>query len=212
MDPEEEALARGLATGDAEAVRTFLVRTHDRVYLMACRLTRDPGQRRDWAHDTLLGVLDDLRRGRFEYRAAGSFWGWFRKRAWFRLLDEYRRARRVHEREHPGGDTTDLDAVRAVSGGADPLQELMRVEMRAALEGCLAKLPNEDHRRALELFLLAGHPYETVAATMRAPLNTVRAWIRRGRLAVRKCLAVALDLPQPSPDAGPSSPGQEGPS
>lgn len=209
MDPEEEALARGLAGGDAESVRAFLVRTHDRVYLMACRLTPDVGQRRDWAHDTLLGVLDDMKRGRFEYRGAGSFWGWFRKRAWFRLLDRYRHTRRVNDREHPEGGTTDLEAIRAAARGADPLQELLRVEMRAALEGCLAKLPNEDHRRALEMFLLAGMPYERIATSMHAPLNTVRAWIRRGRLAMRRCLAAALDLAQPSPAPGPSSPGQE---
>jgi RNA polymerase sigma-70 factor, ECF subfamily len=210
MDPVEEALARGLATGDAESIRTFLMRTHDRVYLMACRLTPDVGQRRDWAHDTLLGVLDDVRRGRFEYRGAGTFWAWFRKRAWFRLLDQYRRTRRVGERERPEGDTTDLEAIRVAARGADPLQELMRVELRGALERCLAKLPNEDHRRALEMFLLAEMPYERIAVSMSAPLNTVRAWIRRGRLAVRRCLAAALDLAQPSPEPRPSFPGQEG--
>jgi RNA polymerase sigma-70 factor (ECF subfamily) len=205
MEPEE-SMVRGLAAGDAASVRAFLLRTHDRVYLMAGRLTPDASERRDWAHETLLGVLQDVRRGRFEYRGAGSFWAWFRKRAWFRLLDEYRRTRRVTLRERPEGGAADLDAIRAATRGADPFEEVARVEMRAALEECLARLANADHRRALELLLLDELPYERIATSMGAPLNTVRAWIRRGRLAVRRCLTAALGLgPQPPGQASPSS-------
>lgn len=188
---DESALAEGLTRGDRRAVSEFLDRTHHPVFCMACRLTREHDLRREWTHETLIGVLEDLRKGRFVYRRPGSFWAWFRKRAYFRLLDECRRhGRRLHREapasESASGETLDLP------GGEDPLEEMSRVETLAALERCLASLPNADQRRALDLLLFQGMAYQEIADSMAAPLNTVKAWIRRGRLAVRRCVAAAL--------------------
>lgn len=188
----EAELVKGLASDDASAVHEFLARTHHPVYCMACRLTGDPSVRRDWAHDVLLGILDDLRLGRFAYRGPGSFWAWFKKRAYFRLLDEYRRARRTGARETMMGlDLPDLPEARTETSAE---LELERVEVQAALEKCLGRIPNENQRRALALVVLQSASYEDIASAMDAPLNTVRAWIRRGRLAVRRCLLDSLDL------------------
>jgi RNA polymerase sigma-70 factor (ECF subfamily) len=219
VDPprrDERALVEGLLARDGAALSEFLERTHHPVYCMAIRLSGDPETRRDWAHDVLLGILADLERGRFEYRGPGSFWGWFRKRAHFRLLDAYRRDRLVTDRESPRGGAEELsentgrDGTSAAwpIGGAveDPLEELHRVEIRAALERCLEALPNEDHRRSLELLLFRDLPYEEVARTLEVPLNTVRAWIRRGRLAVRRCLVESLDLLRQSQLSRPDDP------
>ena len=217
MTPRDErTLVESIAAGDPEAVSEFLERTHHPVYCMAARLAADPETRRDWAHDVILGVLEDLERGRFEYRGPGSFWAWFRKRAHYRLLDAYRRSRLILERERPAGDPHDLPVGdEAPSPGAwrgwvgtDPAEELERVEVQSALEGCLRGLANDDHRRALEWLLFHDLAYEEIARRADVPLNTVRAWIRRGRLALRRCLVVALDLgpgAQLSGDDDPSS-------
>lgn len=199
-DRTEAELVSGLIAGQAAAVGAFLDRTHRAVFCMAGRFTRDAGQRSDWSHEVLLGILEDLRRQRFTYTRPGSFWAWFRKRAYYRLVDQYRLQRRQWERQGggPGAGPVDPDLL---AGAEDPSQELERAEMRAALEGCLDKLPSVPQRRALEMLLFDEMDYQSIADALDAPLNTVRAWIRRARIAVRRCLARQLKLPLEVPDA-----------
>jgi RNA polymerase sigma-70 factor (ECF subfamily) len=190
---DEHRLVDGLLANHPHSVNEFLERSHHPVYCMACRLSRDPDSRRDWSHDVLLGILDDLARGRFEYRGPGSFWAWFRKRAYYRLLDEYRRSKRTRERESPQGGTLDLPEGSPLREH-DPAEELRRTLTRSALEACLDRLENRDHRRALDLLLFQDLAYEAIAERLGAPLNTVRAWIRRGRLQMRRCLVESLAM------------------
>lgn len=190
---DERRLAEGLSTGRLESVTEFLERTHHPLFCMACRLTTDPDLRRDWAHAVLLEILEDLRTGRFIYRCPGSLWGWFRKRAYYRLLDEYRRHRTRLAREgqaDPGDPSCEFARAAGID---DPGAEMERLETFEAIETCLAALDNQDHRRALSLRLLEDMSYEEIAESMGAPLNTVRAWIRRGRLSLRGCLAKRLE-------------------
>ena len=74
--------------------------------------------------------------------------------------------------------------------GTDPLRLLENVEARAIMEECLGRLDNEDHRHALTRVLLAEDSYQAVAEEMDTPLNTIRSWIRRARVAVRRCIEV----------------------
>ena len=188
---EERRLAERLSVGEHDAVTEFLERTHHPVFCMACRLTADPEARRDWTHTVLLGVLDDLARGRFIWRHPGSFWSWFRKRAYYRLLDEHRRRGRRAAREET---VESVDDVVRIAGGDDPAAEMERVELRAAVEACLAALPGDEQRRALALFLLEDAAYADVAENLGVPLNTVKTWIHRGRPLLRRCLAERLGL------------------
>ncbi len=191
---DERHLVDGLIARDRRAITDFLERTHRPVFCMACRLSADRELRRDWTHETILGVLDDVGAGRFVFRGPGSFWAWFRKRAYYRLLDEYRKHRKRRERESADGADGEARDLSAFPGAANPHRELERTELFSAFEECLRRLPNEDQRRALRLLLVEELAYQEIADVMRAPLNTVRAWIRRARLAVRKCLVAALGI------------------
>jgi RNA polymerase sigma-70 factor (ECF subfamily) len=188
---EEAELVRGLQDGAAHAMRDFVDRTHHPLWWMAGRLTFDPDLRQDWCHDVLLGILDDVRRGGFTYRGPGSFWGWFRKRAYYRLLDLERRRRLLARRERQGDDSGH-DPLETFCVEQDPGDELDRTAFLAALEGCLERLDHPMHRRALALRLFEERSYEDIATDLASPLNTVRAWIRRARLSVRECVARAL--------------------
>lgn len=190
---EEKQLVDGLLAGERRAVSDFIERTHHPVFCMACRLTRDSELRRDWAHSTILGVLDDLKRGRFVYRRPGSFWAWFRKRAHFRLIDQYRMHQRIARREVTDA-TQEGKVIEAPGNAPDPADAMERVEFLNALEGCLGRLANAEQQRALALLLLEDMTYQDIADAMAAPLNTVRAWIRRGRLDLRRCLVQVLGL------------------
>jgi RNA polymerase sigma-70 factor (ECF subfamily) len=191
-DPEEEALVRGLLAGDASAVTDFIQRTHRPVFAMACRLTPDADLRQDWTHDVILRILEELGRGTFVYRWPGCFWSWFRQRTHYLLLNCLTRQQR-HGRREIGGDvmTAALESL-AGSGGGDPAADLERAEARAAVERCLERVSPESHERALRLRLFDELAYERIAAEMEAPLNTVRSWIRRGRIALRECLSRSL--------------------
>lgn len=190
--PDERELAAGLRERSAWARREFFTRAHDAVYARACRLTRDVDLRRDWTHDALLRLVAEVADGRFVYRGPGSFWGWFRVRAPFLLLDSLRRRRLQEMREAPaealGEDLPDPQA------DDDPSRDLERLEILRAVEACLEALANPDQRRALELLLYRGATYERIAAELDRPLNTVRTDIRRGRLALRECLVWRLEL------------------
>lgn len=189
---DERRLVDGLLANDPAIVREFLARTHHPVWCLACRVTRDADERRDFAHDALLGVLDDLARGRFEYRHPGGFWSWFRRRAYFRLLDARRRARLRRDREHVPGEGEPSLEEYGVTASFET--EVERVELAAAVEDCLERVPNETHRRALRLLLGQELAYQQVAEALAAPLNSVRVWILRGRAALRRCLATRWGL------------------
>lgn len=198
---DERELARGLAGQEPAAVEEFLGRAHHAVFALAGRITVNADDRRDWCHDALLGILDDMARGRFIYTRPGSFWAWFRKRVWYRLLDASRRARR-HEQRQPlfgSGEAGDGDPLPGMPGQAeDPTRAFEALRLRAAVEACLERLPSREQRQALEIIYFQDGTYEDVALALSSPLNTVKAWIRRGRLALRKCLIVSLRLEGPA--------------
>ncbi len=194
---DEADLATGLMAGDGAVRAAFVERTHDAVYPWTCRLTTDRDLRRDWTHDALLRVMDDLRSGAFEYRRPGSFWAWFRTRARFLVLESRRRETVHAQRETLSveGDVPDRPATD------DPSLDLEETEAAAALAACLDGLDNRDHARALELRAVEDQPYERIAEIMDAPLNTVRAWIRRGRTQLRRCLAARFGWTLPEEEA-----------
>ncbi|MEN8007405.1 MAG: sigma-70 family RNA polymerase sigma factor [Candidatus Krumholzibacteriota bacterium] len=188
-DEAEEALVQGLARNDPRTVADFLGRTHRPVYAMSARLTADPDLRHDWTQDTLLKILEEMKKGRFEYRWPGCFWSWFQKRCHFLMINHYRGHRKRHDRLTPFDLGSEVVAKLSLGDEADPLRLMESVEARAILDDCLDRLDNEDHRRALAGILLEDQPYQAVADEMGATLNTVRSWIRRGREAVRRCVA-----------------------
>jgi RNA polymerase sigma-70 factor (ECF subfamily) len=193
-DPEEKALVDGLVARDSGAMKDFIERTHRAVFAKACRLTDDADLRQDWTHNVLLRVLDELAAGNFVYRWPGCFWSWFGKRAHFLLLNQYNEQRR-HAERFKGSEFSEiaLDAA-SIPAGQTPDRLLENVEIRATIEECLRKLPNDDHRRVLGLLLFEDMSYEDIAQTMAVPLNTIRSWIRRGRTSVRKCVSLAFAI------------------
>lgn len=191
---DEETLARGLSTGDPLAVSEFLLRTHRPVYAMTARLTSDPDLRHDWTHEALLKILDELGRGQFTYRWPGCFWAWFQKRSYFLLINLYNKNRKLVGSCTAGQIGEEILDRLPLAKGTDPLRLMEDVESRQAVECCLENLSSKDQERALRLFLLEDLPYQLVADEMRAELNTVRSWIRRGRSSVRRCVAARFGL------------------
>jgi len=194
--PEAELVA-GLACGDGRAAAAFVDQAHDAVFAFARRCADDPDLCRDWTHDALLRMMDDVRGGAFEYRRPGAFWAWFRLRARGLVLEARRKEALHRRRERPGpeGDAPERPA------RDDPARDAEEAEAAAAVTACLEAMENRDQARALALRAVDDLPYDDIARIMDAPLNTVRAWIRRGRVALRRCLARRLDWPQPDEES-----------
>jgi RNA polymerase sigma-70 factor, ECF subfamily len=189
---DEKRMVQGLQARCERTRAEFFARAHDAVYAQACRLTTDPDLRRDWTHESLLRLSEEVADGRFDYRAPGSLWGWFRVRVPFLLLDQLRARRRLESREL-AADVLPVNPPD-LSLAADPARNFERVEILLAITACLEDLANPDQRRALEMLLFQDATYEQIAETLERPLNTVRTDIRRGRLALRLCLARRLEL------------------
>ncbi len=187
---DERSLVEGLLAQAEWARREFYVRAHDAVYARACRLTHDVDLRRDWTHECLLRLAEDVTAGRFVYQRPGSLWAWFRARAPYLLLDSLRLRRRLEAREVQDY----ADDMPDPEDPDDPGHDLESLEILHAIDTCLANLANDDQRRALELLLYEEMSYEEIAAALDRPLNTVRTDIRRGRLALRECLIWRLEL------------------
>lgn len=197
---DEPRLLAGLAADDAATVEAFVRGTHRAVFALAAGLTRDPDLRKEWAHLALLRVLEDVREGRFALRHPGAFWSWFRKRAYFLVLDQCRIERRRAARRDAEVDPDSLPGPATKEAG-DPAREFERAGLWADIEHCLERVASGEQRRALTLLLGQELAYDEIAAALDAPLNTVRTWIRRGRIALRECLARRWRLTEEEPGA-----------
>lgn len=195
-DWPEPRLVHGLVRGERAAREAFVRLGHDAVYAFASRRTPDLDLRRDWTHDVILRLLDDLAGGGFVYRRPGSFWAWFRKRAWFLVLEAGRRQRVRDGREV----ATPAEELPEPTAPDDTARLAEDHEAALAVERCLEALASGNHARALRLRMADDTPYEEIAVALDAPLNTVRAWIRRGRVALRRCLVERFGWTLPEDD------------
>ena len=101
-----------------------------------------------------------------------------------RCLDSLRR---------PSLETADADgsiAEQAPSPDPGPLEELERVKDAQALGRCLGEL-EAQHRQAIALAFYDGLSHAEIARHLRAPLGTVKTWVRRGLLRLKGCLDAA---------------------
>ncbi len=186
----EEDLVRGIVAGDAKARCAFVNLCHDAAYAFACKLSTDPSLRGDWTHDCILRLIADIADQSFSFRGPGSLWGWFRKRAWFLIME----SRRTHYRQTVREISDGGEAAISFHGSSSSDQGIESTEISEAIIYCLDGLESADQRRVLTLLLLRNMEYQEIATEVNSPVNTIRAWIRRGRLKLRQCLARRLDL------------------
>ncbi|MGH8773472.1 MAG: sigma-70 family RNA polymerase sigma factor, partial [Burkholderiales bacterium] len=71
---------------------------------------------------------------------------------------------------------------------ADPLNYLSRLSDATSLSHCLERL-DMPKRTSILLAFVEGYTHQQIADRLNAPLGTVKAWIRRGLLSLKECLA-----------------------
>lgn len=171
----EDLLAR-IAQGDQGAFKRLYEMEASRLYGIALRIVRDRTVSGDVIQEVFLQVWSNASR----YDRAGGV-----ARAWLTGLVRYRAldAARARGRELLRGETSDLDLL----DDRQPVGVLADEHERHALAQCIEEL-DPDKRKVVLLAFVAGYSHTQVAERLDVPIGTVKAWIRRGLLALKACL------------------------
>ena len=110
----------------------------------------------------------------------GSPKSWMMTIARYRTLD-LMRARKVRL----GTSEEDFNSVEDVRQG--PLETSLHREGSKALVGCMDEL-SHSQRDSIILAYYRGFTHDELSAFLSTPVGTVKSWIRRGLLALKRCL------------------------
>lgn len=166
-----------VAREDRDAFQQLYQRVSGRMFGMCLTLA---GQR-DLAEDALQEAFIQIwHRAREYHTDRGMPLGWMMSIARYRTLDMMR-ARKL--RRHSGEEQLEY----AQDGREGPLDESLRNAGAAQLSGCLDEL-SDVQRDSILLSYYKGLTHDDLAEVMRTPLGTVKSWVRRGLMALKRCL------------------------
>ncbi|WP_334187234.1 sigma-70 family RNA polymerase sigma factor [Noviherbaspirillum sp.] len=111
----------------------------------------------------------------------GSARGWIYSVVRHRALNAIRDTRH----EHPASDE---EFENLPADGPGPLEALSRRHEASTLHHCLERL-DEQKRACILLAYMDGYTQEQIARHLKSPLGTVKAWTRRGLLALKECMS-----------------------
>lgn len=176
-DAELITLLSRVAFGNREAFRQLYETMSPRIYGLCIRLLRQPELAEDVLQDTFVRIWHHAG----EYHAErGSPVGWMLTLARYRALDLLR-----HRRFETALDPTTL--VELAERQTPDVSEGLDNTTFLALQGCLDEISTEQRESILHAYY-HGLSHEQLAATMGAPLGTVKSWVRRGLTSLKRCL------------------------
>ena len=162
---------------DRDAFQQLYQSVSSRMFGMCLKLA---GQR-DLAEDALQEAFIQIwHRAREYHTDRGMPLGWMMSIARYRTLDMMR-ARKVRR----SGGEEDLEHMEDRREG--PLDESLRSAGEAQLTGCLDEL-NDVQRDSILLSYYKGLTHDELAQVLSSPLGTVKSWVRRGLMALKRCL------------------------
>jgi RNA polymerase sigma-70 factor (ECF subfamily) len=154
-----------IARGDRAAASELYRLIGGRLFGLANRVLRDPGLAEDAVQEAFVKIWRNAHRFDAAKGQASS---------WMGVI-----VRRVALDRRPKAPTFALPELEAPSIDLDYVHPRLRE--------CLASLP-ELHRNALVLMYVYGLSHSELAAQMKAPLGTVKSWVRRASSALKEKL------------------------
>lgn len=177
-DPLRPWLA-AVGRGDREAFAVLYGQTSAQLFAVLLRMLR----RRDIAQEVLHDVYVKVWERATSYDPAlGTATSWLVAVARHAALDRLRRGRREAPFDPEAPEIAEMAAA-----DADPSALAFASAEAAALRACLDELEQEP-RRGILLAYWEGLTHEEVARRLDRPVGTVKSWIRRGLLRLRRCL------------------------
>jgi RNA polymerase sigma-70 factor (ECF subfamily) len=174
---ELEALLARCAAGDRAGLETLYARVAPLLLAVLLRMLK----RRDAAEDALQDVFVSVwQRARQFDPIRGRPLAWLVSMARYRAIDLQRAAR-------PAVALTELSALEAQQQSEDPLDAGEMLGTSALLLRCLEQIA-APQRRCLLLAYQEGLTHSEIARAVNEPLGTVKSWVRRTLLALRRCL------------------------
>ena len=179
-------LAR-VALGDRAAMRKVYDATSAHLFGVALRILN----RRDLAEDALQEAFVNVWHHAGSYRASQAEpMTWLISIVRNKALDHLRAGQR-HAAESIDAAGDDHEARQIPDERPDPIQLLMAAGDALSIRACLETI-EASQRQCLALAYYHGYSHTEVAEHLRAPLGSVKAWIRRGLERLRKCLDGAV--------------------
>ncbi|AQV95312.1 RNA polymerase subunit sigma-24 [Cupriavidus necator] len=176
------ALLQAVAIGDRQALRGLYDLTATKLFGLALRITG----RRDWAEDVVQESFVSIWHHAGDYRPhLAAPMTWMTAIVRNRALDCLRRATAARV-----GQTVELDddlGEWLADDAAGPAELADASQQARALNRCLQRL-DQPQRQAIMLAYLQDLSHAELAARLRAPLGTVKSWIRRGLERLRSCM------------------------
>ncbi|NNF57835.1 MAG: sigma-70 family RNA polymerase sigma factor [Rhodothermaceae bacterium] len=172
MDPfSDEALMARIRQGDLEHAGLLFERHHGALYSFFVHTTRQPAVSQDLAQDVFVRLLTY----RTSYQLGARVRPWLHQIARNVLADHWKR---------PGNAAIPLDEAPPLPSSQSPAVELERSELRARLDGALARL-NPDNRELLVLSHVSDLSYDEIAETYGITVNAARVRVCRALKAFR---------------------------
>lgn len=178
--PEELAqlLAR-CALRDRQAFEILYRETSAQLFGLILRIVRDPDLASDVLQQGYLKIWDhagDYRRDKAQAMT------------WMGAIVRNQAIDMIRRNAHRPTVTDSVDELHWLADDAPNPQEVAdQVYQGQALHECLDQL-EEKQRRALWLAYFKGMTHEELAQYLDKPLGTVKSWVRRGLLRLKKCL------------------------
>jgi RNA polymerase sigma factor (sigma-70 family) len=181
VDPSDEALLAGYATGDPRTAAAFVRRFQGRVYGLALTIVRQPAIAEEVAQETFVRVFRHA--GNYDARK-GRVSTWLLSIARNLSIDQTR-MRRL--------DPVDPEVIAAEVSltSQEPAADEMTVQPdeREQLRSAITELP-DDQRRALVLAAYMGRTAREISDLDDVPLGTVKTRIRTAMIKLRDELEV----------------------
>ena len=181
VDPSDEALLAGFATGDPGTAAAFVRRFQGRVYGLALTIVRQPPVAEEVAQETFARVFRHA--GNYDARK-GRVSTWLLSIA-RNLAIDVTRMRRL--------DPVDPEVIAAevsLTSQEPPADEMgMQPDERDQLRSAITELP-DDQKRALVLAAYMGRTAREISDLDDVPLGTVKTRIRTAMIKLREELEV----------------------
>lgn len=172
------ALLRRVARGERPALAALFEADASRLLGVALRIVRRREVAEEIIQDAFVAIWN--RAGQFDPER-GSARGWMTTIVRNLSLNVIRDSARL--------DFHDGESLAAIGDRqADALDAFRRLPDTSALRRCLGLL-DDTKREAILLAYVVGMSHGEIAGQLQAPLGTVKAWIRRGTIALQECLS-----------------------
>lgn len=181
INPQVELLPllQETARGNQSAFEQLYKSTSAKMYAVAMRLLRHP----ESADDVMQEAYVKIWHNASEYLSErGAVLTWMISILRYRAIDKLRKNKRDHLH-----DDTDDHQDQLIDDKEDLLKFMQQAGDAKVLNGCLEELV-DTQRQSIALAFYDGLTHEELSQHYGAPLGTVKSWVRRGLILLRRCL------------------------